>query len=143
MTRMLLVGGVEAERLRIARTIGRRGVLRVEMTSSIEVGLGLLEWRKYDIVGAFYDAALIDQFAAICHHQHVNPQLVLFGKVLRTNRAALSHSLRRTGLAPPIFFGEPTDEDPAPMETLLRYPRCIVLRTTQAVLVRPLTLAPD
>lgn len=114
MIRMLVAGGDESDRLRIARTIGRRGALRVEMTSSIEVGLGLLEWRKYDMVGAFFDTSLADRFATTCRLQDIDPQLIMFGKVLRTSRAALCNALQSSGLAQPIFIGEPIDDDAAP-----------------------------
>lgn len=114
MIRMLVAGGEESDRLHIARTIGRRGALRVELTSSIDVGLGLLEWRKYDMVGAFFDSRLGDRFATTCHLQDINPQLILFGRVLRSSRAALCSTLQKARLAPPIFVGEPIDHDPNP-----------------------------
>jgi len=111
---MLVAGGDEPNRLRIARTIGRHGALRIEMTSSIHAGLAMLEWRRYEMVGAFFDPGLAEAFATTCRLQDINPQLILFGRVLRSNRAAICNILQAAGLALPIFVDEPIDLDPKP-----------------------------
>lgn len=114
MLRMLVTGGDERRRQGIARSIGRRGPIRVELAGSLECGIGLLEWRRYDLVGAFAERQLGARFAEACVLQQIAPQLVIFGQWLQGGRLSVESELRRAGLPQPIFVpGTVDEEDPS------------------------------
>ncbi|MGH8086976.1 MAG: hypothetical protein ACREPC_01790, partial [Stenotrophomonas sp.] len=91
-----------------------RGPVRVELAPSFDTALGLLEWRSYELFGAFYHARLAVDYVTTCALQSIQPQLIMFGRVLRQERDALHGALLNAGLPPPIMVGEQRDDDPAP-----------------------------
>lgn len=108
------MGGDERRRQGIARSIGRRGPIRVELAGSMECGIGLLEWRRYDLVGGFAEHPLGARFAEACVLQQISPQLVIFGQWLQGARLSVESELRQAGLPPPIFVQGMVDEgDPS------------------------------
>jgi hypothetical protein len=92
----------------------RRGPVRVELAPSFNTALGLLEWRSYELLGVFYHAGLAADYATTCALQSVQPQLIMFGRVLRQEREALHDAMTNAGLPVPIILGEQGDDDPAP-----------------------------
>lgn len=108
------MGGDERRRQGIARSIGRRGPIRVELAGRLECGIGLLEWRRYDLVGAFAERQLGARFAEACVLQQIAPQLVIFGQWLQGARLSVESDMRRAGLPPPIFVqGTVNEDDPS------------------------------
>lgn len=108
---MLVAGGDDDRRLRIARSIERRGPVRVELAPSFGTALGLLEWRSYELLGAFYHAGLAVDYVTTCVLQSIQPQLIMFGRVLREERDALHAALLNAGLPIPIIVGEQGGDD--------------------------------
>nr|WP_180165150.1 hypothetical protein [Stenotrophomonas sp. SbOxS2]NYT98074.1 hypothetical protein [Stenotrophomonas sp. SbOxS2] len=103
MLRMLIMGGQEAARQRISRTIGRRGLIRMESIYSVDSGLSVLEWRNYDLVGTFLAAGLGKRLQESFVLRDAKVQLVLFGMGLSEEVASIRLRLRAQGLPSPIL----------------------------------------
>ena len=99
------MGGQEAARQRISRTIGRRGLIRMESIYSVDSGLSVLEWRNYDLVGTFLAAGLGKRLQESFVLRDAKVQLVLFGMGLSEEVASirLRLRLRAQGLPSPIL----------------------------------------
>jgi hypothetical protein len=113
MIRMLVAGGDTDRRLRIAAAIEQRGPVRIELASSFETRLILLEWRNYELLGAFHHQGLAGCFAAACGLLDIQTQLVVFGCERREERTALRSDLAKMNLPPPILVSNQADHDPA------------------------------
>ncbi|MDN8670026.1 MULTISPECIES: hypothetical protein [Stenotrophomonas] len=100
---MLIMGGQEAARQRISRTIGRRGLIRMESIYSVDSGLSVLEWRNYDLVGTFLAAGLGTRLQESFVLRDAKVQLVLFGMGLSEEVASIRLRLRAQGLPSPIL----------------------------------------
>lgn len=103
MLRMLIMGGQEVARQRISRTIGRRGLIRMESIYSVDSGLSVLEWRNYDLVGTFLAAGLGKRLQESFVLRDAKVQLVLFGIGLSEEVASIRLRLRAQGLPSPIL----------------------------------------
>lgn len=97
------MGGQEAARQRISRTIGRRGLIRMESIYSVDSGLSVLEWRNYDLVGTFLAAGLGKRLQESFVLRDAKVQLVLFGMGLSEEVASIRLRLRAQGLPSPIL----------------------------------------
>ncbi|GEM_PF-680117 len=97
------MGGQEAARQRISRTIGRRGLIRMESIYSVDSGLSVLEWRNYDLVGTFLPAGLGTRLQESFVLRDAKVQLVLFGMGLSEEVASIRLRLRAQGLPSPIL----------------------------------------
>lgn len=97
------MGGQEAARQRISRTIGRRGLIRMESIYSVDSGLSVLEWRNYDLVGTFLAAGLGKRLQESFVLRDAKVQLVLFGMGLSEEVASIRLRLRAHGLPSPIL----------------------------------------
>lgn len=97
------MGGQEAARQRISRTIGRRGLIRMESIYSVDSGLSVLEWRNYDLVGTFLAAGLATRLQESFVLRDAKLQLVLFGMGLSEEVASIRLRLRAQGLPSPIL----------------------------------------
>lgn len=97
------MGGQEAARQRISRTIGRRGLIRMESIYSVDSGLSVLEWRNYDLVGTFLAAGLGTRLQESFVLRDAKVQLVLFGMGLSEEVASIRLRLRAQGLPSPIL----------------------------------------
>jgi len=95
--------GGEAARQRISRTIGRRGLIRMESIYSVDSGLSVLEWRNYDLVGTFLAAGLGKRLQESFVLRDAKVQLVLFGMGLSEEVASIRLRLRAQGLPSPIL----------------------------------------
>ncbi|MEN5272117.1 hypothetical protein [Stenotrophomonas lactitubi] len=100
---MLIMGGQEAARQRISRTIGRRGLIRMESIYSVDSGLSVLEWRNYDLVGTFLAAGLGTRLQESFVLRDAKVQLVLFGMGLSEEVTSIRLRLRAQGLPSPIL----------------------------------------
>ncbi|WP_416056276.1 hypothetical protein [Stenotrophomonas maltophilia] len=103
MLRMLIMGGQDAVRQRIARTIGRRGLIRTESVYSVEGGLSVLEWRTYDLVGTFLLQGLAQRLEQTFVLRDAQAQLVLFGTGCTQEVSRIRQGLRQHGLPSPII----------------------------------------
>lgn len=97
------MGGQEVARQRISRTIGRRGLIRMESIYSVDSGLSVLEWRNYDLVGTFLAAGLGKRLQESFVLRDAKVQLVLFGMGLSEEVASIRLRLRAQGLPSPIL----------------------------------------
>lgn len=97
------MGGQEAARQRISRTIGRRGLIRMESIYCVDSGLSVLEWRNYDLVGTFLAAGLGKRLQESFVLRDAKVQLVLFGMGLSEEVASIRLRLRVQGLPSPIL----------------------------------------
>lgn len=99
---MLIMGGQQAARHHIARAIGRRRLICTESVHSVESGLSILEWRRYDLVGIFLLQGLAQRLERTYVLRDAHVQLVLFGAECGDEVARIRRQLRQHGLPPPI-----------------------------------------
>jgi len=99
---MLIMGGQQAARHHIARAIDRRRLICTESVYSVESGLSILEWRRYDLVGTFLLEGLAQRLERNYVLRDAHVQLVLFGAECGDEVARIRRQLRQHGLPPPI-----------------------------------------
>jgi len=97
---MLIMGGQQAARHHIARAIGRRRLICTESVHSVESGLSILEWRRYDLVGIFLLQGLAQRLERTYVLRDAHVQLVLFGAECGDEVARIRRQLRQHGLPP-------------------------------------------
>lgn len=104
LLRMLVMGGQDAARGHIARTIGRRGRVCVESFGSVDSGLAVLEWRHCDLLGIFLGTGEAPRVVESPVLRAAKVQLVLFGRGLSEEIARVRRRLQPRHLPPPIFM---------------------------------------
>lgn len=97
------MGGQEAARQRISRTIGRRGLIRMESIYSVDGGLSVLEWRNYDLVGTFLASGLSARLQDAFVLRDAKVQLVVFGTGFEDEVSRLRARLQHHALPSPII----------------------------------------
>ncbi len=115
---MLLLGGTDGCRTRVARQFRRR--MRIDMAGPLELGLCLLESSAYESVAAFFQPDLAARFVEVCLLNGIDPQLVVLVPGLRHQRAQLQRALAAAHLRAPIFIrAEADDAEVQPILTAL------------------------
>lgn len=106
---MLVVGGTEGGRVRIARQARRHRGVRVDTAGPLELGLCLLQRARYDLVVAFYQPELATRFVKECIANRIGPPLAVLDAGLRHQRAQLQRVLAAAGLPVATFIQREAD----------------------------------